>query len=299
MIVANVLLAAAFAMFSIYLRVRYPDAPTEFYGYTLVAMGILPTTFFFRMAYSESTFLICQILSLYAMARRWPLVVIALLIGIGTAARPVGVALIPALLLHIRDRSETSGEFALKSALLVPLGCWGLAAYMVYQAVQFGDPLAFAQTQVHWSLRTPPSLWHKVAALATLEPVRALYTPSDRGYWGRHTGLVELPFSLRAVDPLFFLGALGLIALGAVKKWLSSYEWVTAACLLLIPYETQGYEQYLHSMSRFASVAVAIYPVLGRLAMRLPAPFVTVIAAASGFLLGAEAAFFVQWYPVL
>ena len=298
-VVANVLLAVSFAMFSVYLQERFPDAPHEFQGYSLVAMGILPTTFFFRMAYSESTFLMCQIVALYAMARRWPLVAIAVLIGIGTAARPVGVALIPAFLLHIRDRSETVGQFVLKSSLLVPLACWGLAAYMAYLAVMFGDPLAFVWTQIHWSSRTPPSLLQKLTDLVTLEPIRTLYSPSDPAYWRKHSEPLDLPFNLRAADPFFFFGALGLIVLGAARKWLSKLEWVTGACLLLIPYVTQGYEQHLRSMGRFAAATIVIYPVLGRLGTRLPAPFVAVIAAASGVLLGAATALFVRWYPIL
>ena len=299
LVVANVFLAAAFALFSVYLRERFPDAPNEFRGYALLAMGILPTTFFFRMAYSESTFLICQILALLGIARRWPLAVVAALIGLGTATRPVGVALIPALLLYTKDRSETRGGFVLKSALLVPLACWGLAAFMAYQAAAFGDPIAFARTQANWAARTAPSLGAKVVALATLEPFWTLYTPSAPGYWGKHTGPLDFPFSLRAVDPFFFLGALGLIVLGFAKKWLSKYEAVTGACLLLIPYWTHGYEQHLTSMGRFAAVVVPVYPVLGRIAAAIPAPLVAALAAMSGFLLGAEAAFFVRWHTII
>ncbi len=299
LVVANVFLAAAFALFSVYLRERFPDAPKDFRGYALLAMGILPTTFFFRMAYSESTFLICQILALLGIARRWPLAVVALVIGLGTATRPVGVALIPALLLYTKDQSATRGGYVLKSAMLVPLACWGVAAYMIYQAVAFGDPIAFARTQANWAARTAPSLGAKVVALATLEPFWTLYTPSAPGYWGKHTGPLDFPFSLRAADPFFFLGALGLIFLGFVKKWLSKYEAVTGACLLLIPYWTHGYEQHLTSMGRFAAAVVPVYPVLGRIAAAIPAPLVAALAAMSGFLLGAEAAFFVRWHTII
>ena len=53
------------------------------------------------MAYTEALFLFLTILCLYGMERRWPLVVIALLIGLTTAARLVGVALIPPFILHV------------------------------------------------------------------------------------------------------------------------------------------------------------------------------------------------------
>ncbi len=297
--VANVFLAASFVLLFRYVSERYPEASRDLRGYILLAMGILPTTFFFRMAYSESTFLMLQILSLYAMARRWPLVAIAAIIGLSTAARPVGVALIPAFLLHVYDQSRTRTEFAWKSTLLVPLACWGLAAYMAYQAAEFGDPLAFARTQTNWAARRPPSLGHKVIALATLEPFRTLYDPAAEGYWGKHTGRIDFPFSLRAADPFFFVGSLGLMLFGFLKGWLSKHEAVTGACLLLIPYWTHGYEQHLTSMGRFAAVSVPIYLVLGRIAARLPAPIVAALAAVSGLLLGAEAAFFVRWHTII
>lgn len=299
LVVANAFLAASFALFSIYLRERFPDAPDGFHGYALVAMGLLPTTFFFRMAYSESTFLVCLILSLYAMARRWPLVVVAALVGLGTAVRPVGVALVPALLLHVRDRSETRGGFVLKSAALIPLACWGLAAYMIYQALEFGDPIAFVRAQAAWGGRKPPSLGRKVIALATLEPFRTLYNPSVPGYWGKSTGPLDFPFSLRAADPFFFAGAAVLVLVGFVKGWLSKCESAAGALLLLIPYWTHGYEHCLLSTGRYAAAVVPIYPVIGRLAVRLPAPLVASLAAASGFLLGAEAAFFSRWYMTI
>jgi len=299
LIVANAFLAGSFALFSVYLRERSPDAPSDYRGYALVAMGVLPTTFFFRMAYSESTFLFCQILALFAMARRWPLIFVAAIIGLGTAARPVGVALVPALFLYVRSRSKTFAEFAWTSALLLPLACWGLAAYMAYQAVEFGDPIAFARAQASWAARRPPSFLNKGVALVTFEPFYALYAPSSPGYWGKHTGTLDFPFSLHALDPFFLLGALGLILFGAVKKWLSQYETVTGICLLLIPYWTHGYEQHLMSMGRFAAAAVPVYPVLGQIALRLPPPLVAAIVAASGFFLGAEAALFVRWYTII
>ena len=218
LVVANVLLAASFALFALYLRERFPDAPKDFHGYALVMMGILPTTFFFRMAYSESTFLVCEILSLYAMVRRWPLIVVSILVGLGTAARPVGIALVPALLLHIWDRSPTRLGFLLRSLLLVPLSCWGLAAYMGYQWWEFGDALAFAKTQANWVVRKPPSAWAKFVALATLEPLLTLYDPTAPGYWGNDTGALDFPFSLRAADPFFFVGALQLTIAGYLMR---------------------------------------------------------------------------------
>jgi hypothetical protein len=92
---------------------------------------------------------------------------------------------------------------------------------------------------------------------------------------------------------------LALIFAGLAKKWLTKYEATAGMLLLLIPYWTHGYEQYLTSMGRFAAVAIPIYPVIGQIAVRLPAPFVAVLAAASGVLLAAETAFFARWFTII
>ncbi len=298
-IVANVLLAATFITFAIYLRERNPQAPQEFHGYALVALGLLPTTFFFRMAYSESTFLACQVLTLYAMSRRWPLIAIAALIGLGTATRPVGVALLPAFLLQIRDRSATRLAFATRTATLIPLACWGLLAYMLYQGVAFGDPIAFARTQSNWADRHAPSFGAKLIALVTLEPFRSIYNPADLGYWRRYSGSLDFPFSLHAADPCIFMGAVILMMLGTAKQWLTRDEAITGACLLFIPYWTHAFEQHMTSMGRLTSAVIPVYLVLGQLAVRLPAPLVALIASLSGFFLGAEAALFSRWYRII
>lgn len=299
LIVANMCHIFAFMMMALYIDSRYPDSPATLRGYVLAAMGLLPTTFFCRMAYSESMFVMLLILALFGMWRRWPLAVIALVIGLATATRPVGVGLIPAFLLHIRHRSPTAGGFVARAAMMVPIACWGLLVYMAFQYAAFGNPLAFAQTQENWAARFPRSLMEKVIALTTLEPFRAIYDVSGPGYWGRRTGKLDFPFSLRAADPCFLLGSLGLAALGYRKRWLTSYEAITVVCLMGIPYWTHGYEQYLTSQGRFAASAAPIFIVLGQLAIRAPAPLVAVIAGGLGLLLGAEAALFLRWHTII
>jgi len=104
LLVSHLCLAAACVVLAAYAHRRYgsghPAAP-----YALLAFGLFPTTFFFRMAYSESLFLLAALLALYGMERRWPPVVIAALIGLTTGTRAVGVALLSPLLLHLRRRA--------------------------------------------------------------------------------------------------------------------------------------------------------------------------------------------------
>jgi hypothetical protein len=105
LIVSNLSLLLALAMLAFYIRDRYPDAPTNLADYAVAAAALFPTGCFYRFAYSESTFLCLAILAMYTMVRRWPLWVISLVIGLATAARPVGVALLTPFAIHIVRRA--------------------------------------------------------------------------------------------------------------------------------------------------------------------------------------------------
>ncbi len=182
-LISHACLIAAFILAAAYVARRFPDAPRELTDYTLLSLGLLPTTVFFRMAYTEAPFILLTLLVLYGAWRRWPLAVLALLVGLATATRPVGVALIPLLALSLWRRSATRGRMFVRSIWLLPLGCWGLAAFMAFQWFAFDDPLAFARTQSLWRWRPLPSIPQQVGALAILEPVWGAHVPSLPNYW--------------------------------------------------------------------------------------------------------------------
>jgi len=296
LVVSNLFLICLLCLTAKYVSRRFPGPPRRLADRVLLAMALVPTSFFFRMAYSESLFLTLTVLVLYAIHRGWPLPIIAVIVGLATAARPVGVGLIPALILHIWHKSPGARVFAVRTTCLVPVACWGIAAYMAYLYAEFGDPLAFARTQSNWRLRPPTTLGQRMLALVILEPIWSLYDPSGPAYWGKLAGASDPLFSLRAADPIYFLGAVTLVAVGAAKRWLSGCEVVTAASLLLIPYTTIGYDQYMQSMGRYSSAAFPVYIVLGHLLCRAPEPVVACLAGLSGFLLGAYTALFASWH---
>ncbi|MGH9599069.1 MAG: hypothetical protein ACRD27_04355, partial [Terracidiphilus sp.] len=122
LIVSNVSLLAALAMLMLYVRARWPDAPSDLAECIVLAAALFPTGCFFRLAYSESTCLLLTVLAMYAMLRRWPLWSIALSVGLATAARPVGVALLAPFAIHIfrrgchRHQSEAPARSGCPSA---------------------------------------------------------------------------------------------------------------------------------------------------------------------------------------
>jgi hypothetical protein len=293
--VANVSLGAAFVVLAVYLRHRRLETPTNVRTYALLAFGLVPITFFWRMAYSESLFLFLGILSLYAMERRWPLVTISLLVGLTTATRSVGVALLLPFALYIREVSTGKGQL-LRRLWLLPVACWGLASFCLYLYWKFDEPLAFAYTQEHWRQRGVVALSVRVVHLLTLDPIVANFDPSCPCYWGYAAGEINPFFSLQVANPLYWLAAVGLVTLGGVKSWLSAKEMALAFALVFIPYVLKGHETCLQSMGRYVSVAFPVYLVLGRLLAGVGRAAAMCMLGVAGFLLGVYAAMFVAWY---
>src|SRR5262245_40754334 len=81
LIVSHVALIAAFITLAAYLRHRFSAMPSQFIVWVLLVFGLFPTTFYSRVAYSESLFLFSSILALYAMERRWPVLAVAGIVG--------------------------------------------------------------------------------------------------------------------------------------------------------------------------------------------------------------------------
>jgi hypothetical protein len=268
LLTAHAALLVAFVLLARYVRLRWPEATAEQRGVVLAVFGLWPLGLFFRMPYAESLFLCVTLALLYGMARGWPFWMLALVAGLGTAVRPVGVALTAAFVWHVLVQPGSRLRAKLGRVLLLsPLACWGLMAYMSYQWLAFGTPLAFAQTQEHWNFLAPEDRgWPaKLSSLATLEPIWGVYVPSSHRYWDSIRSPGAPLFTLNFWNPILFVLAAALLALGARKRWLTGRELVLGAALLAIPYATRSFEMSMASHGRFAAVVVVNYLVLGRM----------------------------------
>jgi hypothetical protein len=300
LLVAHMLLIATFVLLAAYLRQRYSRASAQLVAYTVLAFGLFPTTFFFRMTYSESTFLVLAVLCMFGMEREWRPVVIAGIVGLATASRSVGVALVPVFWVYVWARDETrphplplsrererGEESTHPRALsrerergvlrrlapvvcLTPVALWGLLAYMAFQYAEFGEPLAFAKTQSHWRVRPAVAWGDKALSLASWEPIWSAYMSSWPGYVGQFRGTPPTWCNLQMANPLFFVAAAALVGFGARKRWLSAAEILLGGGLLLIPYVTRGFDTCMASQGRFAAVVFPVYLVLGRLLCGAP-----------------------------
>jgi len=174
---------------------------------------------------------------------------------------------------------------------LLPLACWGLLAYLGYQWLQFGEPLAFAKTQEHWQARETGGFFDKALSLASLEPIWATYTEIPRAP-GWEIMWPHALFAMRFANPIYFVATAVLIALGRYKQWLTREEFWLGTTLLLIPYVTRSYEWTMLSHARFAAVAFPAYIVLGHLLCRMPDVIRTALLAFSAVVLTMYAALF-------
>jgi hypothetical protein len=297
LLVSHLCLAAAFVVLAAYLRERCRAAPPRLAAFTLLAFGLFPTTMFFRMTYSEALFVLVLALFLYGTQRRWPLAAIALIVGLATACRAPGAALLPPLVLHVWQRCSSWRRWALNLVYLLPLACWGLAGYALYQWLAFGETLAFVKNQAVWRLRPQAPTADKWEALLTLEPIWLTFVPSSHAHWARFDPEASPFFSLWFANPLYFLLAVAATSLGWSRRWLCPVEAVAAACLLLIPYLASSYEMYMAGAARFAVVVFPVYLVLGHLFCRAHVAVTACVLAISGFLLGAYSALFASWHP--
>lgn len=294
-LVANISFLLTLALLGDYIH-RRPESPSGLALFAPLALALFPVGFFFRMAYSESLFLLLAVLTLYGLARQWPIWTVAVLVGLATATRPVGVALIPPLLLTGWRRYDSSRRRFAVLAVAAPLCIWGLAAYMIFQYARFGDPLAFVKTQAHWRSREKSSREEQLLAAATLEPLWTIYDESSTAYWRRHDRELGPAFSLQFANPICFTGMAVLVGYGAWRRWLSAEEVLFAAGALLIPYLSKSYEFCMGCQARYALVAFPAYVVLGRLLAALPPSYAGAILALFGFLLGTYAALFAGWF---
>ena len=114
------------------MRLRFRGSPGEFAELVLLTLGTFPTGFFLRMAYSESLFLLIALLVLYGIERRWSIARIAIVAGLGTAARPVGAALIAPLVLYVWRSPKQTRRRVGELCWSLPLACWGLITYCAF-----------------------------------------------------------------------------------------------------------------------------------------------------------------------
>jgi hypothetical protein len=262
----------------------------------VLALAYVPAGLFFRVTYSESLFLLTCVATLYLIERRAPPLVVAAIVGLATATRPVGIALVPPFLLYLVQTSKDRRHLLLAAVVGLPLCRIGLLGFTAYCAWSFGEPFAYADNMKFWYMRPAPGLEEKLQGLATFEPVWSIFREGSPSYWERHTTLDKVAFSLYAANPVFFAVTVVLLVIGTWKRWLSAYESLAGWGLLFIPYWTTAVEVHMSGMARYTTVIIPAYLVLGRLlAMAGPEIRLGFFVLCASYL-AIYAALFAQWF---
>lgn len=296
LLVSNLCLLATFILLARYCEVRHITSGLDTSSYVLLSLGLAPPSFFFRMAYSESLLLLLTILVLFGMRQRWPLIVLAVITGFATAVRPVGVALMPALIYHLWTRYPKPQAFLVRLVGLLPVALWGLIGYMCYLAVVFGDALVFVKSHDSWNLHPNASIVNKIQGLLTLQPLWSRFVSTSPSYWVNIDHHYQPLFSLYLANPLYFLFAVGLVMAGAYRRWLTVSETLVSVGLLGLPLAFKCYETDMMGFARYAAAVLPAYFVLARVLHRVPAPIASGLLAISGTLMAIYTALFAKWY---
>lgn len=270
LVVSHGFLLGALVVLWRYGRQRFSKAPARAAGFAVASLAVFPTGLFFRMAYTESLFVFLCLLVFWGMERRWPPGVLAGIVGLATATRSVGVALVVPLAMHVWEQTRSWRQAATRLAGVLPLSAWGILGYMGFQAAAFGEPLAFVKTQQFWRMRPPLPVGEMVLVLGSWEPIWSVYLPGMPGYWREVDRGLPLVLSYQSFNCVAFVAAAALLAAGGVKGWLSGRELALGVCLLAIPYVSAGYRFCMASQGRYVSVVFPVYLVLGQWLSRMP-----------------------------
>jgi hypothetical protein len=305
LIVSHLCLAGIYILIPFYVR-SGPSAGTQNQEqWTLLALGCFPTAFFFRMAYSESLFVFLLLISMYGMRRKWPVLIIAILVGYATACRAVGVALLPVLLVHTSRRFATSINrsdrirAAAKVAFTMLVGAWGIIAMLCFHCWQYGNPIAFASVQSNWYLRPLPSLLPHALNLLSGVPLRDVYNSNSPAFWANFEYISDPIFSLQFSNPLYVSLSIFLVIFGTWKRWITFEETILSFGLIFIPYILHSYQTVMMAQGRYAASVFPIYLILGRIASQWPPTLASCLLCSGMAMSVAYSALFAAWFRMI
>lgn len=187
LIISNVAFFVAIALLITWLRPRFGLG-----GASLVALGLasLPTAFFFSAIYTESLFLMLALacLLLAHSEWRWKWLCVGLVGMLASLTRFTGLLLLPVLLLDYMAQAGWKPRKVRLDILWLGLVPAGIAIYIGFLWVRFGDPSAMNQSMLQG--------WNHQASLFI-----TTYWDSAAQLWNSLTGAIPA-----AQDPVLHYG---------------------------------------------------------------------------------------------
>lgn len=278
---------------------------------------VLPSSFFFRMAYSESLFLLLTVLVVYGMKAKWSDWALAALVGAATGTRAVGVVLVLVFAHYLwtsrqcdepvefpsgrgsQTAAPSRGFAALRSVCLLVVSCWGILEFTAYLWWAYADALAWFTNQTVYNVRPNSSFGDRIISLLSFEPIWSVFVPGSAGYWARWPGATPAIFSLAFANPIYFTATCALLAYGWRSRVLEPRDVVVGALLLAVPYVTKGHDNVMLGFARYSSAAYPSYIVGGCLLARLPRPLAAMGLVVSAVMMCLYSALFAAWFVFL
>ncbi len=247
-------------------------------------LALFPTALFLQAVYSESLFLLLC-LGAFALAERDRFPEAGLAAGLAMLTRPVGIALVPALVLIARRRSWQLGT-VLPTAAAYPLLLWW----------KLGDPWAFAHAEGTWHRHLSPAgplggIWDGLrAGWAAIEQLAS--GSNAHVYWTAVAPADSTPLRAAVIN-LELLGFLFLFLALAVIAWreFGAPYGVFSALSLALPLSEPSSRWPLLSLPRFGLVVFPFFLALTWIGGRRPRANAAIIGV-SAVLLGV---FVTQW----
>ena len=280
-------LAASLAAFLLFHDLAETKLGAEGARRAVLYLALFPMTLFLQAVYSEALFLLLAV-AVFVLAERARFLPAALVTGLAMLTRPVGVALLPALLVfawRAEDRRR-----ALASLVVAPfLFC----AYPLYLWADRGDALAFARAQDVWTRHVSwagplGGVWDGLRA--GWAGVRQLVAGSGGTvYWPAAEGTDPLRAAAVNLEGLAFLVLFVGLTVVAWRRFGAPYG-LYAALSLAIPLSVPSERWPLLSLPRFGLVVFPLFLALGALGGR-PRLHVGIVSVSS-IMLGVA---IVQW----
>jgi hypothetical protein len=257
---------------------------------TVLYLAIFPFALFLGAVYSESLFLLMALASFW-LAERGSFLGAGVAAGLAWLTRPLGVALLPALVLfawRAPDRQAALVRLAAAPALF--------ALYPLYLWWKLGDPLAFLDAEKTWSRELSPAgplggLWDGLRA--GWAGVRQLASgPDATRYWSAVQDADPDRVAAINLAQLAFLILFAGLTVVAWRHFGAPYG-LFAALSLAIPLSVPSERWPLLSIQRFGLV---IFPLFMALAVVGSRPRVhTWVLVLSAVLLGVVSAQWALW----
>jgi hypothetical protein len=277
-------LAAALAAFVLLERVAEPLLGASGARRAVLYLALFPAALFLQAVYSESLFLaLC--LAAFALADKRRFAAAGAAAGLAILTRPLGLALLPPLVLLARRRSW-------RLATTVPIA----AAYPLYLWWKLGDAGAFARSEGTWHRHLSPAgplggLWDGLRA--GWAGARQLASGSNaHAYWTAVAPADSAPLRTATLnlELLAFLVLFVALAVIAWRRFGTAYG-LFAALSLAIPLSVPSSRWPLLSLPRFGLGIFPLFLALAWVGGRRPRAHAAIVGL-SALLLGV---FVTQW----